>query len=757
MQNEKIVEWSIDAGRFLKLHWNIIRENPLSVYHIFVFSPRSSIFYKIYATSGNFPRPEVVMGHELEWPSEVVAQTHELKTSRLSPCGLMLATGGNRNNSPVFAVWDVRTADSTMVTHPCRTDGCTVLHVSFEKADRTTEMKTSCQCGTIYKWTLSSYPFSILSETRFDFKGRFDHWSDTGVITLFSRTEIENSDESGSMEPYSISSAHTPNICHVLQNGLGSKQDQWLFSPGNGDKVVVGTSGDSPIIALWSSSTGSQLFMKSLDQGQCLTRICFSPDSASVLYGVLKYDNLSYSSINLISQAGSMLWTYEETMWINDFTFFPDGTKILICFKTVIRTVDTYNRDTLIEVEWEDMGTSEVSISPDCQKFVLLSERAVEIFDDTLHCLEQHSVSMVPDWFHYSWTCSTLLAIDTQHEVVSFHDLYLSRNHFHKYTFDVSTLKVTHILLSPDSRYILTLHHNGSLSLWKTESGNKVHLSGDMACIEGNASMKYSSDSSKVIVWNSSMLSIVEIGACRIEHLPSPHSRIVATTPLPGSNGAILILEDGSIQKFSSPYSNVVNFGKLSLVPRSVRQLIVSPTEQFFVVIGDHQLVLQKRGNEITRAHSITGYFYGVVFAHDESHFFSARWESDGLIISRTNSFQKYLDEHPVYRFDVTSCPDRLQLAIIKRDQRRILSISNLPGEWHGSTKFLDCADGKEVILPIIHGRYQGQLLYGNFLMCTLYSDMHYSSLTSNNSHIAFINSRHQVVVVNCSTLIAYL
>jgi hypothetical protein len=686
-----------------------------------------------------------------------VAQTHQLKTSCLSPCDLMLATGGSRNNFPVFAVWDVRTADSMMVTHPCGTPGCTVRHVSFEKADRTTEAKTGCQCGTIYKWSLSSYPFSILSETRFDFHGQFDHWSDDGVKSLFSRSYISDSEESGSMASYGVSSAHSPNTCHVLQNGLGNEKDQWLFSPGNGDTVVLGTSGDSPIIALWSSSTGNQLFIKSLDQGQYLTRICFSPNCTSILYGVLEYDNLSYNSINLISREGSILWTYEETMWINDFTFFPDGTKILICFKTGIRTVDTRDRDTLLEIEWEEMGTSEASISPDGQKIVLLSERTVEIFDDKLHCLEQHSISTIPDWFHYSWTYSTLIAIDAQHEVVSFHDLYLSWNHLHKYSYEVSTPRVTHIVLSPDSLHILTLHHDGSLSLWKTESGHRIHLSGDKVRIEGNVSMKYALDSSHAIVWNSSMLSIVETSTCQIKHLSSPHTRIVAATPLPGSNGAIFILEDSSIRKFSTSYPNGVDLGKLSVIPQSIRQLVVSPIEKLVLVIGDHQFILQKLGKEINGAHCLTGWFCGAVFAHDESHLFSAKWENDGLIISLTDSLQERPYRHHFYRFDVTSCPEKIQLAIINKDQRRFLSISNLPGEWYGSTKFLDCANGKEVILPVIHGRHRGQLLYGNSLMCTLYSDMHYSCLTSNNEHIAFINSRYQVVVVNCSTLIEYL
>ncbi|PVF91317.1 hypothetical protein CPB86DRAFT_820589 [Serendipita vermifera] len=37
--NERIRQWSRDASRFLKLHWNTIREDPLKVYYEFAFAP----------------------------------------------------------------------------------------------------------------------------------------------------------------------------------------------------------------------------------------------------------------------------------------------------------------------------------------------------------------------------------------------------------------------------------------------------------------------------------------------------------------------------------------------------------------------------------------------------------------------------------------------------------------------------------------------------------------------------------------------
>jgi hypothetical protein len=119
LQDNKMTCWSKDLERFLKKHWNGLRENPLAVYHLFAFAPKSTVFQEFYSKLRSFPHPVVTMGLEDDWPALITIEPHAINTSCLSKCGSWLATGGKEANRAIYGIWNVESIDGETYLHPC--------------------------------------------------------------------------------------------------------------------------------------------------------------------------------------------------------------------------------------------------------------------------------------------------------------------------------------------------------------------------------------------------------------------------------------------------------------------------------------------------------------------------------------------------------------------------------------------------------------------------------------------------------------
>jgi WD40 repeat protein len=763
IQTENIGKWSNDVSRFLKRNWNQIRENPLRVYHIFAFCPRSSIFYQVYSKMESFPHPVVMMGLDEDWPTSIMVETYWISTHCLSPSEDILAIGGQRDKFAVYSVYDTKTGDGKTFVHPCKSHNCGVCHVSFDQSRSNVELLTGCECGTLCRWDISSHSHNLLEQMHLESTGLHWWWANDGSKAVYKievdKLEMDNDDKPSLL--YRLSIPGTPPVFHILFES--AEYTRWYFSPGHGNKVV---GVDREKLALWECSSGRQIFQKSykIDISDGYPHVCFSPDGTMIAF-------TGGGVVELISaEDGTVLRSWDRIRHLNRIRFFPKGDRFIgsgdKSSYSFGRSVYLFDGGVLHEKEINCMT---ISISPDGQRVALISFDGVDIFNHTLdEKLEKYDSDIFyPSGAHFLWIHSILISIKNYD--ISFHHLS------HNAPPNLSTHESSHahpLLLSPDNRHLLTLHYDHSIHVWDVKSGQRLHPpDNQIANFPFEPSIEHAPDSPCALVWDENQIMLLRYSANRIEWIPvisRSSSKLLAATFFQDSDRILIIDADGNVTTVSlrdmSPYS----MPRLRSRFNKIRQLVTSPTEKLLAICNDSGLIIRETCQDTDRTPLLSSKVEGAVFSPEETDLYTleSAWSSHSLyiMISRVDTQNWTVQRISLHDFGsslsrITLCMYNWgsnELDTMKADGLSALRISCDDRDDYNDI-FLSLSTGRQIMPPssfLIHVQVDwDELVYRDQWLMSL--PKAYKWLM-NRDHIAYIH-RGKVLVLDYSSLIRHL
>jgi WD40 repeat protein len=741
----------------MQLYWNTIRANPLKVYHEFAFAPRSSIFQQIYSKSTSFPHPIVTIGLPEDWTSHKVIHTYTIQSSCLSPTEDTLATGGKRENLPVFSLWNLHTTDNKTLVHPCGTNECFVAHVSFDVHGA--QLRTGCGCGKLCKWDISTNLNFQSVETMPGIKGFCRWWSDDGSKVVSERPR-EPSDHSSLTDHYYDIWLVGSSVLKCVEE-IEHTQTMWIFSPGSGDKVI---NLDNTSLTLFECSSGEQLSKHSYTD--FITCIQFSPDSTVIVLSIsvqpvhfLSSTTASQSIHLLSSTTGQVIWAQEWMKETRILQFLPNGEGIVVgnrCDLCIIRPSDGS-----IQYQGasdESVVNHKILVSSDSKRIAKLSNKGIEIFNTALDTvLERYLSDLHPvSCHHLSWNHSTLISITSVFPfpiAISF--FFLSQPPTLA-TRDRS-MDVSGFTLSPDGRRLLTSQRDGSLILWDAESGNIViDIPGISDISKGSRYIEFAQDSSLVLVWNSAYFLVLEAikgyiicGSLPIRESKSgplnlPPPKILACTFFPLSHRVLALQSDGALCSISinDSVTSVVQY----LSPddfTTVLFLAISPTEQLVAVACKKEMLITNFAQIVYRKALASNHFWWARFSPDGKRLYTMVLQGGRYLIS-------YIDISELSVSHLYSDWSR------NLQDTTFMSIHSTGGDWFSlifpigysnsgfQALFLDAQDGKPIIASTLYP-LSVRLLYGN------------SSYPSFAHHCIAYQNRGEVIVVNFSLIISQM
>jgi WD40 repeat protein len=716
-QTEGLTKWPMDASRFLNLHWNTIRDNPLRVYHEFAFAPQSSIFHQVYSKMESFPHPVVRFGLDAEWPSGGTVQTYYIWTSCMSRSEDILITGGEREGCAVYSIWDTRSSYGETFVHPCKSDGCRVNHVSIDQREEIVELQTGCRCGTLCRWNMSSDPHCLLEETRSGSLGKHWWWADDG-------SKVVSRMENGSIQLCILS---IPLVHYHLWDEM--ELSRWQFSPGPGDKVLGCSDRRSDnVLAVWECASGRKLFRKSCPKGM---KARFSPDGTTVACA-------GGGAAELISaEDGTVLRSWDGIERVNSIKFFPKGDKFLI--RTEHR-VHLFDGDIRPELK---MHCHSICISPDGQRVAIIGYDYIDIFNPTLdERLERHKLNSYPsDRTYFSRNHSILLSV--KNYSISFHHLS------HNAPNPSST--VENLFLSPDSRHLLTFHLDKSIHVWYVKSGRRLHtFDNGLTGSSGTIGVKYALNSSGVLVWDHHRLMVLQFSAGLIKwpfSVPQASSALLAAALFPNSNHLLVIHSDRNVTTVSLNDMSTRVMSPLYSPVQKIRQMVISPTEQFVAICSDVGLVIYGIGQDMYRIPLFSEHVKGAGFSPDGTKLYILEANGRRGMLSRVDA-----RTWTVHRIWAEYVYPHLQSCTETMIGDCFSVLRNSWGE-HGMRidKFIDLSSGKQVIPPSSRVK-SWDILYQNEWITEL-SAAARDELSITQDHLAYIH-RGKAFVVDYSPLV---
>ncbi|PVG01762.1 hypothetical protein CPB86DRAFT_57754 [Serendipita vermifera] len=776
--SENIVQWSMDTTRFLKLHWNTIRQNPYQVYRIFALCPLSSIFQQVYAKSTSFPHPTVTIGVELDWPSTMTIQTYDIQVSILLLPDDLLATGGQREAMPVFSVWDMKTTDGITSTHPCGTRHCTVTHLSFTNSGDSSLLHTGCNCGKLCKWKVSPYSCSVLSQVSLERNGICIAWADDGTKAItFSITEQIGCKKQGRKYYCNTYTDAGPSTRHEIledQNRGDEKDDvtdrkTWIrFTPCSGDRFVhwiPGVSKDK--LAIFDSSSGRLISRKSYPHA--LKEIHFSPDGRNILLWLGLPGQLELMS----SKDGSDSWKWTlEDGFIKSVRFFPNTTRILLLSTSATYIIDSFDGSTLYK---RDAGEAVFPccsiISPNGERIASHSRGKIQIMD---HALGEYTTEYLAEEMghilHFSWAHKTLIFMEDHYDGRS----SLS---FQRLSSNIPTIEpvrnansyISSSFLSPNGHFLLTVHHDDSLGLWNTTSGIKLPITGnDGKGVFRNHRIQWAQDSSTALIWSPNHLTSLRTDSGQMQIIPlpvtialvppSPASPLLACSFFSTSNQILSIQSDGYTTKLLLDKSISLSICRLLSPPESIYELLVSPNGQSAALICERELLVLNLSDGSCQHPLGQGKFSGAGFSPDGTHLCvveSLAYLNTVFIIWHIEMSSLSIRKCHVQLQPTWHSPKLRSVSSLTSGNRSILSTLTSRSLSKGVTScFFDCADGKQII-PSFVCYEDGHLRYGTHsLMEPYFPDDAVSCISENG--IAYIE-KGRMVVVDYSLLISQM
>jgi hypothetical protein len=314
--------WAKDTDRFLKKHWNKLRSDPMAVYHLSIFAPKSTIFQKVYAKSPSFPHPVVTMGLEEDWPTQMSISPHKIYSQCLSSCGNWFLTGGDDDSRAIFGVWNVELADGDTHVHPCHTSNCRVTHIPTCDNLSKTQLKTFCDCSLLCIWSGAPSPHPLSNYIKLDPERVYQEWNDDCSMAV---TVMRQGDQNA----YSLwRQGYQPNYIRLPEVG----EYHWIFSPGVGDKLACRGRNQ---LHIWDCISGGKIVSKCFQTD--VSEVIFAPDSRTIL-ACIDQESIDYISL----QHGETLWSIPCSS-VRSFSFFPNGGKIAIVKQDEIIIINTYD------------------------------------------------------------------------------------------------------------------------------------------------------------------------------------------------------------------------------------------------------------------------------------------------------------------------------------------------------------------------------------------------------------------------------
>jgi hypothetical protein len=751
-----VTSWANDSHRFINMHWNELRKNPLEVYRLFAFAPKSSIFITIYAKSIDFPHPVVTMGLEDDWPSHISITVHKIGPKCLSNCGNWFLTGGTDGSYPVYGLWNVKLGDGEVYIHPCGVTGCRVTHVAIHLHDTALRLQTFCKCGSLYRWDTSSSPPALIEELKFDRHKEGDdwefdenwNWSEDGrMVIILNMRE----DDSGF---YSLWKDDRPEEYYELPSG------HWKFSPERGDKIAC-TNIDS--VEVWDSITCRRLFKQTIFQP---LPVVFSPDARTLLVP-------KDPSINCLSaENGTILWNIEaERYFLNGKIpkFFCNGTMILISRGGNLVIINAADGSTVYEPQKRPgYGFSFFTYSVD-ERIIMTGgingdvlfwnprdNSGIQKYGKTV------SGSTLQD---FSWQHMTL--IETCTHGISFSYIDLSWPFFPQSDPEIFT-----VLLSHNGLNLAIVSDNSLVTLWDTSQG--IQLVSTFLCpIYSSKEIKveFTKNSSHLLVWRtiSSEMQIIDIAQRSIKSLDVLDFRTAAFF---STSRRILTLDGhGGVNVNSFEGELLDTPGHLNFSPSILLSppLTISSDDRLMAMIYRGSLVIKEIFGH-TPKFEWPGQCIGMAFTTDCEHILVAehRIAADRrvnvLIVSHLRLTDMALQNRWTWK------RGDLRLDIITRyDTNALVVQTGQEGMFPASRSLISCFDlsnGKRIIPPLLHQEGRSILLSKHRIMQTVYDGDDPDDATGDLSRLLTFNgscSNHlvmrdwaQVVTVDMSSVIQY-
>jgi hypothetical protein len=323
--------WTKDSERFLRMHSVRLRSNPLDVYHLFPFAPKSTIFQTIYAKSDSFPHHVVKIGLDDTWSSQVAVEIPNTIACAISPCGNWVVTGHDGTTRAMFGFWNVESGDGEVYVHPCGRVRCMVLYVRFSQQNDLLQLQTVCLCCLLCRWDLASLFHEPIEKIQLEWNRVYNSWSDDGskAVALY-----QQANGTGMHSLWKYDNAH-------YYYDLRQDRDlEWLFSPEEGSIL---TCTNKNRLEIWDCIKVERRFEKEFDF--TIKTTIFSPDKKFILVtNGNPATTLAYVSL----ETSTTLWTCHD-MSTNICKFLSGGDITVISNSSLMaQIISRHNGATLV-------------------------------------------------------------------------------------------------------------------------------------------------------------------------------------------------------------------------------------------------------------------------------------------------------------------------------------------------------------------------------------------------------------------------
>ncbi|PVF92280.1 YVTN repeat-like/Quino protein amine dehydrogenase [Serendipita vermifera] len=582
-----------------------------------------SIKSQVYSKIESFPHPVVTMGLDMDWPSTVTIQMHHIKICRLSPSEDTIfahqQVGGHRDKIAVYSTWDIRTGDGTTFVHPCKTQGCSVIHVSIHQECQNGEFRTGCKCGVVCRWGISPTLYFLKKITRLGPKDIYEYWSEDGTKALYRPKKGAGTNSLGR-----LCIAGTPPVHHDLGTHTDHEErpypfGKWMFSPGSGDKILLFD--PLRVLDIWECASGRQLFQQPY---HAFLNAQFSPDGTSI--ACINLGN----ALELISaEDGSVLYGWDRIIGAHNILFSIKENKLVIWSENKIYSIDGKMRH---QVDMEDC--KRVFISSDGQKIAVILSKHVDIYDISFQRIEHYDLSnLIYNSHNYlSWTHSILVSDADGHgsiigDTISLHNIASNTK------ITASSHDVHEFHLSPDSCHLLTLHKDRSICLWDVKSGQRLHtFDSHHTNFSRRTHIEYAPDSSCAFLLDSNSLILLWtppgvmqsisllIFSDRESSATESAPNILSAAFFPNSTRILVLKSNGNMTGHSLDGIIPHPIPPLQFQVEDVRKFVISPTGHLAAICCKKGLIVHGIAEHVHQMPLLSRSVQSVVFSPDGTH-----------------------------------------------------------------------------------------------------------------------------------------
>jgi WD40 repeat protein len=480
------------------MHSVQLESNPLDVYHLFAFAPKSTIFQSIYAKCNSFPHPIITVGLEDTWSSQVTLNTFYITRYVLSPCGNWAATGFSGTYYALYRFWNVELADGETYVHPCGTVRCAVSDVRFYKHKGSLRLQTLCYCCLLCRWDTTALSDDPIEKIHLEESRNYYIWTDDGSKA------VAFSQQANGTYTHFLWKHGFPREHHDLHRQTAKNDQIWVFSPEEGN--VLSCRSDKRL-EIWDCIQVKLLFEKYFDG--IIEQIAFSPDARFILVSN-HHEGVTLTYIS--SESGATLWNCRD-MATHLYGFLPDGDIVTVCMSSVQMISAT---DGSILVGPYSLPTPDrvmnLFINPSGEDIVLItstndvlgwripSKTDIEIRASKIASSNTFLIDI-------SWPHSTIIGLISYGISFSAFDQF-SLVHYQP------DKRIHSLQLSPDGQYLAVITYSFMMEIWNCKSATLVtstEVKETDYSYPPDIKLEFSPDSSFILIWSRDYLLCTEI------------------------------------------------------------------------------------------------------------------------------------------------------------------------------------------------------------------------------------------------------